>query len=171
MSTSSSRQLAAFLALTLTAFTASAQGLGTPISDEDLAITGSTGGNEIVLAATSDATLYEGDGSIANGSGSYFFTGATASQNGSAERRALLAFEIDGMIPLGSTITEVTLELNMSRTISGNQTVDLHRVLESWGEGPSDPTGEEGGGAAVKIRPGLLSRLAPVLIQIRVSIN
>ncbi len=120
------------------------------ISDGDLAITGSTGGNEVVLDAAQDATLYEGDGSVANGSGSYFFTGATESQNGAAERRALVAFDIESAVPPGSTITEVALELNMSRTISGNQTVSLHRILESWGEGPSDPSGQEGGGAAAE---------------------
>ncbi len=120
------------------------------ISDGDLTITESTGGNEVVLDAAHDATLYEGDGSVANGSGSYFFTGATESQAGAAERRALVAFDIGSAVPPGSRITEVTLELNMSRTISGNQTVNLHSVLESWGEGPSDPTGQEGGGAAAE---------------------
>jgi PKD repeat protein len=34
----------------------------------------------------------------------------------------------------------------MSRTRSGGQTVGLHRLLEDWSEGPSDPTGQEGGG-------------------------
>ncbi len=120
------------------------------ISDGDLAITGSAAGNEAVLVAERDATLYEGDGSLANGSGSYFFTGTTESRNGAVERRAVVAFDIDSAVPLGASITEVTLELNMSKTISGAQTVGLHRVLESWGEGPSDPSGQEGGGAAAE---------------------
>jgi len=120
------------------------------ISDGDVAISTSIDVTEVVLAAARDATLYEGDGSLANGSGSYFFTGATESQAGAAERRALVAFDIESAVPPGSTITEVSLELNMSRTISGNQTVNLHRVLESWGEGPSDPSGQEGGGAAAE---------------------
>jgi PKD repeat protein len=119
-------------------------------SDEDLSIVAATTAETVVLEAAHDATLYEGDGSLANGSGSYIFAGRTESNNGAVERRALLAFDIADAIPAGSTITEVSLELNMSRTISGAQSVDLRRVLESWSEGPSDATGQEGGGAAAE---------------------
>jgi PKD repeat protein len=52
------------------------------------------------------------------------------------------------MIPEGSTITSVNLELTMSRTQSGAQSVSLHRLLEDWSEGPSDPSGQEGGGTS-----------------------
>jgi plastocyanin len=111
------------------------------ISDSDLAIV------PVELEAERDATIYEdGSGTNANGSGSYLFTGRSESQNGSAERRALLAFPVSESIPEGSTITSVSLELTMSRTRSGAQTVRLHRLLEDWSEGPSDPTGQEGGG-------------------------
>jgi len=118
------------------------------ISAADLTISGPTGSTVVVIGAAQDASLYEGDGSLANGSGSYLFTGATEAQNESAERRALIAFDIESAIPVGATINDVALELTMSKTQSGEQTVELRRVLESWGEGPSDPTGEEGGGAA-----------------------
>jgi hypothetical protein len=119
------------------------------ISDADLAIVGSSMALQVVLDAAKDATIYEdGDGGNANGSGSYLFTGRSESQNGSAERRALLAFPIAGSIPAGSTITSVALDLTMSRTRSGSQTVGLHLLLEDWSEGPSDPSGQEGSGAA-----------------------
>ena len=49
------------------------------ISASDVTISGPTGGEEVVIDASQDASLYEGDGSLANGSGSYFFTGATES--------------------------------------------------------------------------------------------
>ena len=118
------------------------------ISDSDLAIVKSSTVLQVDLEAQRDATIYEdGNGTNANGSGSYLFTGRTASQNGSAERRALLAFPIAESIPEGSTITSVSLELTMSRTQSGGQPVGLHRLLENWSEGPSDPPGQEGGGA------------------------
>ncbi len=121
------------------------------ISDADFTIDESiAAGTTVVLDAAQDATLYEGDGTLANGSGSYLFTGATENQNGALERRALLAFDIESAIPAGSTITEVSLDLNMSRTVSGNHPVELRSVTESWGEGPSDPTGQEGGGAAAQ---------------------
>jgi hypothetical protein len=119
----------------------------TDISDADLAIVGSSTVLQAVLDAARDATIYEdGNGSNANGSGSYLFTGRSESQNGSAERRALLAFPIAGSIPAGSTITSVSLDLTMSRTRSGVQTVGLYRLLEDWSEGPSDPSGQEGSG-------------------------
>jgi len=118
------------------------------ISDSDLAIVSHSTILPVVLKAERDATIYEeGNGTIANGSGSYLFTGRTESQNGSAERRALLAFPITQAIPEGSTITSVSLELTMSRTNSGGQSVRLHRLLEDWSEGPSDPPDQEGGGA------------------------
>ncbi len=116
------------------------------VSNADLAILSATAGASVTLEPTQDATLYEGDGSLANGVGSYLFTGRTESQNGALERRALLAFDIAGAVPAGSTITSVTLELAMSRTIAGEQEVALHAVLESWTEGPSDAPGQEGGG-------------------------
>ena len=119
------------------------------ISDSDLAIVNASTIIPVVLEAERDATIYEdGNGTNANGSGSYLFTGRSESQNGSAERRALLAFPIAESIPEGSTITSVSLELTMSRTISGEQSVGLHRLLEDWSEGPSDPPGQEGGGTS-----------------------
>lgn len=116
------------------------------ISDADFSIAAPPAGETVVLEAAKDTTLYEGDGSLANGSGSFLFTGKTEDQNNAAERRGLLAFDFSGAIPAGATITAVSLELTMSRTISGNLTVGLHRVLEDWAEGPSDPGGQEGGG-------------------------
>jgi PKD repeat protein len=118
----------------------------TDVSNADLAILPVAAGATVTLKPSQDATLYQGDGSLANGVGSYLFTGKTESQNGALERRALLAFDIVGAVPAGSTITAVSLELAMSRTIAGEQEVALHLVLESWTEGPSDAPGQEGGG-------------------------
>jgi hypothetical protein len=119
----------------------------TDISDGDLTIVGSSTVLQVVLDAAKDATIYEdGEGGNANGSGSFLFTGRSDTQNDSAERRALLAFPVAGSIPSGSTITAVSLNLTMSRTKGGAQTVGLHRLVEDWSEGPSDPSGQEGGG-------------------------
>jgi len=120
----------------------------TDISNSDLAIVNALGALQVVLDAERDASIYEdGGGTNANGSGVYLFTGRAESQNSSFERRALLAFPIAEMIPEGSTITSVSLDLTLSRTRSGAQTVGLHRLLEDWSEGPSDPSGQEGDGA------------------------
>lgn len=103
------------------------------------------------LDPVADATLYEGDGSLANGAGSYFFVGRTENRNGGVERRSVITFDVAGSVPSGATITSVQLQVTMSRTVSGPQTIELRRVTESWSEGPSDAPNEEGGGTATQI--------------------
>src|SRR6266498_2300213 len=80
-----------------------------------------------------------------NGAGFHFFAGETAMGE---LRRGVLAFDIAGSIPPGSTITAVSLSLNMSRTLLETaRTVELHKLLADWGEGTSHAPGEEGDGA------------------------
>lgn len=99
----------------------------------------------VEIEASKDNTLYENvDGSLSNGAGDHFFVGVTA-QN--SIRRGLIAFDVAATVPAGSTITSVTLTLNMSMTIVGAQTIELHRASADWGEGASNAAGEEGGGA------------------------
>ena len=63
-------------------------------------------------------------------------------------RRGVLAFDIAGSVPPGSTITSVSLTLNMSRTpLVHARTVELHRLLADWGEGSSEHAANEGQGA------------------------
>lgn len=103
--------------------------------------------DEVKVAPSRDNTLYETDPEdpeLSNGAGEYFFAGLT---DGNQVRRGLIAFDIAGAIPAGSTVASVVLELTMSKTIVGNQEIGLHRVLTDWGEGASDALGEEGGGA------------------------
>src|SRR5213082_1126149 len=95
-----------------------------------------------------DNTLYEFDpaeGDRSNALGFHFFAGKTAMGE---LRRGVLAFDIAGSIPAGSTITGVTLSMNMSRTpLSVAYPVELHKLLADWGEGTSMASGEEGDGA------------------------
>jgi FtsP/CotA-like multicopper oxidase with cupredoxin domain len=102
----------------------------------------------ININPSKDNTLYQyvpADGDRSNALGLHFFTGETAMGE---LRRGLLAFDIAGNIPAGSTITGATLTLNMSRTPSSNaRTVELHRLLADWGEGTSLASGQEGQGA------------------------
>ena len=100
--------------------------------------------DEVILNPVNDNTLYERDqGDISNGAGVHMFAGTN---NSGAIRRALIAFDITSGVPAGSVITGVSLTLNMSRTISGEQAVELRRVLSNWGEGGSDAGQNEGGG-------------------------
>ena len=108
----------------------------------------------VTLAPVRDNTLYETlDGSLSNGAGDFFFTGRNLTGN---KRRALLAFDVAGSVPAGSTITSVTLTLSMDRTSSGAQTVSLHELLADWGEGTSDAGGNPlgGGGSGALATPG-----------------
>ncbi|HEY5625272.1 MAG TPA: DNRLRE domain-containing protein, partial [Dehalococcoidia bacterium] len=99
-----------------------------------------------IIGATKDNTLYENPlGDTSNGAGSYFFVGNTS---GGEHRRAVIAFDISGSIPAGVTITNVSLQLRMSRTKAGTEAVQLQRLLADWGEGTSNADGQEGGGAS-----------------------
>ena len=95
-----------------------------------------------------DNTLYQfvpADGDRSNALGSHFFAGETAMGE---LRRGVLAFDIAGNVPAGSTILGVTLSLNMSRTgLATARTIELHKLLADWGEGTSMALGEEGDGA------------------------
>src|SRR6266478_6442579 len=95
-----------------------------------------------------DNTLYEydpADGDVSNALGNHFFAGETADGE---LRRGVLAFDIAGNVPAGSTILGVTLSLNMSRAAFDTaRIVELHKLLADWGEGTSVAPGEEGTGA------------------------
>src|SRR5581483_5542425 len=95
-----------------------------------------------------DNTLYEfvpADGDRSNALGQHFFAGETSQGE---VRRGVLAFDIAGNVPPGSTILGVTLGLNMSRTgLDTARTIELHKLLADWGEGTSVAPGEEGDGA------------------------
>ncbi|MBI5364239.1 MAG: DNRLRE domain-containing protein [Planctomycetes bacterium] len=101
----------------------------------------------VAIPANKDSTLHSENGTLANGAGDYFFTGVTAL---GAKRRALILFDVANSIPAGSTIVSAALVLNMSQTAASAVDVKLHRVLASWGEGASNPTGQEGAGAAAQ---------------------
>lgn len=66
------------------------------------------------------------------------FSGNTCSDT---QRRAMLHFDIDGVVPSGNTITNVTLTLNVDRvslSATGNQDYTLHVLETDWGEGTSN---------------------------------
>ena len=109
--------------------------------------TGLASANIISINPSKDNTLYEYDpaeGDHSNGAGFHFFAG----ENAMGElRHGVLAFDVAGTIPAGSTITSVSLSMNMSMTPAGTLTVELHKLLADWGEGTSHAPGGEGDGA------------------------
>lgn len=97
-----------------------------------------------------DNTLYEDpNGALSNGIGQHIFAGRTGITT-NALRRAVLAFDVAGSVPAGATIDSATLTLHLSRAPFGAtvQNFELTRLLADWGEGSSDGTFQEGGGAA-----------------------
>jgi hypothetical protein len=102
----------------------------------------------INIMPSKDNTLYEYDsveGDHSNALGFHLFTGKTAMDE---IRRGVLAFDIAGNIPAGSTIVSASLSMNMSKTPSNTgYAVELHKLLADWGEGTSHAPGEEGDGA------------------------
>lgn len=110
-----------------------------------LLIAGPVAATQVTLQPSKDNTLYQSTtGSTSNGAGEYFFAGTTA---GGSMRRGLVAFNVADNVPAGATISGATLTLHMSRTVSGNQSVSLHRVLADWGQGNSNAGANEGAGA------------------------
>ncbi|MCZ6444771.1 MAG: DNRLRE domain-containing protein, partial [Planctomycetota bacterium] len=104
--------------------------------------------DEVVLAPFNDNTLFETmDGSTSNGAGNAVFSGKTGFLGGGVKLRAVLAFDVVGDIPAGSTITSanLTLVLVQASIFGGVYTHTLHRILADWGEGTSVASG--GGGA------------------------
>ena len=102
----------------------------------------------ININPSKDNTLYEYDpldGDKSNALGFHFFAGETGMKE---LRRGVVAFDIAGNVPSGSTITAVSLSANMSRTPTNTAyVVELRRLLADWGEGTSVAPGEEGDGA------------------------
>ena len=102
----------------------------------------------VQLAPSKDNTLYEsGTGALSNGAGDFLFAGQT--QNFNLTRRAVLSFDLVAAgIPAGATVTSVTLEMDVSRSQQANtENVSLHRLTQDWGEGTSNASANEGGGA------------------------
>ena len=73
----------------------------------------------VSLPASKDNTLYESaTGALSNATGEYLFTGRT--KNGLV-RRAVLSFDVASVVPAGSTINSVTLQLHLSRNANSTR--------------------------------------------------
>jgi hypothetical protein len=102
-----------------------------------------TGGiYKIVAAQVSTAVLYPSrDNSIYSDypSNSNAFGSLYAGNNALGNpRRALLAFDIAGLLPVGTVIVSAQLNLHMNQSASSQATsMSLYRLGENWGEGTS----------------------------------
>lgn len=111
-------------------------------------------GSSVQLAPSKDNTLIQPDdlGDRSSGVGPQFFSGRIGGfGSGVGLRRGLIAFDVAGGIPAGSTINSVTLTVYCSRVPAldnGNPRVHkLQRATSDWGEGTSDAGINNGLGA------------------------
>lgn len=105
------------------------------------------GGVPVTVSADAlkDNTLYENlNGDYSNGQGEYFFAGTNA---GNLRRRAVLMFDLVGLVPAGGVVSNVTLKLRSTQSGGPSRNVRLHRLTAEWGEGTSDASGDESSGA------------------------
>ena len=97
------------------------------------------------LSPSKDNTLFESTrGTRSNGAGEYLYAGRTGGRSSGKKQRAVIAFDLAGGIPAGSTITSAKLTLRMSRSNTGSQTFKLHKLLADWGEGDSNAGNPDG---------------------------
>lgn len=99
---------------------------------------------KVITREGRDTTLYEdANGQFGNGHGQFFFTGS----HGGVVRRGLLAFDLQGIVPSGATITSAVLHLHHSAQDStGENDILFVRAAKAWGEGESDASGDETAG-------------------------
>jgi hypothetical protein len=104
-------------------------------------------GDTAQLIPSKDNTLYESaTGSVSNGAGPTLYAGKTGQNNSYLLRRAVLAFDL-ASIPAGSTVTDASLKVQVTRTNGAlAETFTLHPLTANWGEGTSNAGAPGGGG-------------------------
>ncbi len=121
--------------------------LGAAVAAAVAGVPGSALADSITLRAVADTTIYAENDRLSNGSGSWIFSGNTGNN---FTRRSLLRFDLSS-IPAGAFITDAALRVQLSRsTVAGLETYRVHRLNSAWGEGSSNASGQEGGGAFAK---------------------
>lgn len=102
----------------------------------------------VQLPAVRDTTIYDSGGqALSNGTGQFLVSGGPS--GAVAARRGLLAFDLQSAaIPVGATIIDAVLTLNVAESFGNMLAVGLHPVSKSWGESGSDAPGNELDGTA-----------------------
>jgi spore coat protein A len=101
----------------------------------------------VTLAPLQDNSMFAESPALSNGQSPGLFSGRT---NDAFERRALVKFDISNNIPPGSTVTAAELRMYVEQAPASAPplSVDLRRLITSWGEGTSAAPGGGGTGAA-----------------------
>ncbi|HET6603912.1 MAG TPA: hypothetical protein VFG21_06805 [Xanthomonadaceae bacterium] len=127
--------------------TPTAQGVSLPAAllMGAVAIAGTAQADQVTLEPVADTSIYSEDADVSNGAGQALYAGLT--RRGDL-RRALLRFDVAAAVPPGATIEAASLQVRVSRSVSGPLTATLHRLTADWGEAGSDAGLPGGQGAA-----------------------
>jgi hypothetical protein len=101
--------------------------------------------NTLIQQTNPASQLSNGQGDIFVGRTNQDGPGATIATI--STRRGLEAFDVAGNVPAGATITGVTLTMRDVMGLNGDPSVELHRLLQDWGEGASFQSGGMGAAA------------------------
>jgi hypothetical protein len=100
-------------------------------------------GASLTFSPIRDNTIYAESDTLSNGAGQRIFAG----ENGTGfPRRALVKFDLGGLIYSGALIDSVVLRLSVVQTHPTSRLVTLYRLSADWGEGNTVGAGGEGGG-------------------------
>lgn len=99
---------------------------------------GGAAAETMTLVAANDATLIQDPvGGLANGSGINLFVGRIGPSGGATLRRGLIRFDLSALPPQAQ-IQSVSVRISLTRSrFAGDLPVTLHRLTQSWSEGPS----------------------------------
>jgi hypothetical protein len=112
----------------------------------------------VTLNPSKDNTIFvDAAGAQSDGAGPYLRAGRSGEVGATINlRRGLIEFDIAGNVPVGATITSVTLTLFRSNvgSLFNNENITLQRVTADWGEANSISIGGTGDGAGGIATPG-----------------
>lgn len=115
----------------------------TPASFADDVVLGAAKDNTLINDCRAEPDCFQ-EGEVSNGAGPNVFSGVTG-QLGPGALRGILAFDVAGNIPAGSSITDVQLTLVVSNSNDDMaRSHSLHAVTRDWGEGSSVAVGGSG---------------------------
>ncbi len=113
--------------------------------------------NTAMLPPAKDNTIFSepnsppfmGISGYASDAQGYLYAGRTGTAHGPFLRRALIRFDVAEQVPTGAVIQSAQLQLRITRLgpSAFGQTLALHRLSETWGEGFSMNAGGQGFGA------------------------
>lgn len=109
--------------------------LGLVMAGASLFIAILAAGDEVALVPTEDATISEKSLDASLGGATTLDSGTTGPNEGLKMNRALLKFDLAGIIPSNAVVTSAALTLTLVQAPTAtNLWFSLHRVLQNWSE-------------------------------------